>query len=108
MERTVHDSASLAPVRLPAVVMETLDVTKFNQQRRTLDEKTPSHEEVWSAIRYLDFEMKDRAGTRNAIIALMAALLIICVTLSFDCADCKVPQDPVMANRGNVGFRWTS
>lgn len=56
-------------------------MAKFNDPRRTLAEKTPSHEEVWSAIRYLDFEMKDKADTRDAIIALAAALLIICVTV---------------------------
>ena len=56
-------------------------MAKFNEQRRTLDEKTPSHEEVWSAMRYLDFEMEDKTGTRNSIIALVAVLLIICVTV---------------------------
>jgi len=56
-------------------------VAKFNEQRKTLDEKTPSHEEVWSAIRYLDFQMDDKTGIRNSIIALAAVLLIICVTV---------------------------
>jgi hypothetical protein len=56
-------------------------VAKFNEQRRTLDENTPSHEEVWSAIRYLDFQMEGKARSSNAIIVLAAALLIICVTV---------------------------
>jgi hypothetical protein len=57
------------------------NVPKFNEQKKTLDQKTPSDQEVWSAIRYLDIEIDERPSTRKAIIALAAALLIICVTV---------------------------
>jgi hypothetical protein len=56
-------------------------VPKFNEQKKTLGQKTPSDQEIWSAISYLDFEIDEKPSTCNAIIALAAALLIICVTV---------------------------
>ena len=53
----------------------------LNQQKENPDQKAPSDQEVWCAIRYLDFEIEDKAGIRNVVIALAAALLIICVTV---------------------------
>jgi hypothetical protein len=54
---------------------------EFNEQKEKLDQKAPSDQEVWFAIRYLDFEIDDKAGIGNLVIALAAALLIICVTV---------------------------
>jgi hypothetical protein len=56
-------------------------VHKFNELKYTTDQKTPSDQEVWSAIRYLDIDIDEKQGTRNAIFALVAALLIICVAV---------------------------
>ena len=56
-------------------------MSKFNELKNTTDQKTPSDQEVWSAIRYLDLEIAERQSTRNAILALVAALLIICVAV---------------------------
>ena len=56
-------------------------MSKFNEQKKVQDQKTPSDEEVWTAIRYLDIEIDEKSTTRNALIALTAALLIICVTV---------------------------
>ncbi len=54
---------------------------KFDEQKKILDRKTPSDNEVWAAIRYLDIEIDDKPGTRNAIIAMAGALLMICATV---------------------------
>jgi hypothetical protein len=56
-------------------------VSKFNELKNTTDQKTPSDQEVWSAIRYLDLEIAEGQSTRNAILALVAALLIICAAV---------------------------
>jgi hypothetical protein len=69
-----------SPVHSPAV-MENINVPKFNEQKKTLGQKTPSDQEIWSAIRYLDFEIDEKPSACNAIIALAVALLIICVTV---------------------------
>lgn len=63
------------------MVVENINVPKFNEQKKRVDQKTPSDQEIWSAIRYLDFEIGEKPSTRNAMIALAAALLIICVTV---------------------------
>jgi hypothetical protein len=76
----IFDFASLAPSASPAVV-ENINVPKFNEPKKTLVRKTPSDQEIWSAIRYLEFEIDEKPSTCNAIIALGAALLIICVTV---------------------------
>ncbi len=52
---------------------------KFDEQKKILDRKTPSDNEVWVAVRYLDIKIDDKPGTRNAIIAV--ALLMICATV---------------------------
>ena len=67
-----------SPVHSPAV-MENINVPKFNEQKKTLGQKTPSDQEIW--IRYLDFEIDEKPSACNAIIALAVALLIICVTV---------------------------
>jgi len=54
-------------------------VSKFNEQKKVLGQKTPSEEEVWTAIRYLDFELDWKTRTDRVMIALAAALLIVCV-----------------------------
>lgn len=54
---------------------------EFNEQKESLDQKTPSDQEIWSSIRYLDFEIEDKATTRNAMTALAAILVMIFVTL---------------------------
>ena len=76
-----RDSTSLTPVRLPSVGGGKANVRKFNELKNTTDQKTPSDQEVWSAIRYLDLELDEKHRTRNAICALVAALLIICVAV---------------------------
>ena len=53
---------------------------KFNEQKRTIEMESASDEEVSLAIRYLDLEVEDKAGTRNLIIAVVAALLILGAT----------------------------
>jgi len=58
-----------------------LNVSKFNERKRTIELESASDREVWLAIRYLDFEVEDKAGTRNLIVALLAILLIIGATL---------------------------
>jgi hypothetical protein len=62
-------------------VVENINVLRFNEQKKTLGRKTPSDQEIWSAIRCLDFEIDEEPSICNAIIALAAALLIICVTI---------------------------
>jgi len=54
-------------------------VSKFNEPKKVLDQKTPSDEEVWTAIHYLDFELDRKTRTDRVMIALAAALLIVCV-----------------------------
>jgi len=54
-------------------------VPKFNEQKKTLDEKAPSAHEVWSAIRYLEADIEQKPSTLNVIIPLTAILLFICV-----------------------------
>lgn len=61
--------------------MMELNVSKFNERKRTIELESASDREVWLAIRYLDFEVEDKAGTRNLIVALLAILLIIGATL---------------------------
>ena len=53
---------------------------KFNEQKKTLDQKIPSDLEVWSAIRYLDIEVREKPSPRNALIALGVLLLMISAT----------------------------
>jgi hypothetical protein len=55
-------------------------VRKFNELK-TLDQTTPSDDEVWAAVRHLDIEIDETPLTHNAIIVLAAVLLIICVTI---------------------------
>jgi len=52
-----------------------------DEPKEMVEQQAPSDQEVWSAIRYLDFEIEDDPSSRNAIFALMAALLIIFVTV---------------------------
>jgi hypothetical protein len=66
---------------LPSVGGGKANVRKFNELENTTDQKAPSDQEVWSAIRYLDLEIDEKLSTRNAILALVAALLIICVAV---------------------------
>lgn len=54
---------------------------EFDESNETVEQQAISDQEVWSAIRYLDFEIEDDPSSSNAIIALMAALLIIFVTV---------------------------
>jgi hypothetical protein len=44
------------------------------------DEKTDQEREIWSAIRYLDPDEKEksRAGNVAAVIALLALLFVVC------------------------------
>ncbi len=55
---------------------------KPNEQRKTLSQNGLSDEEIWSAIRYLDPDTH-KATTGNAIIAFVAVLSIICLTILF-------------------------
>lgn len=54
---------------------------KSKELKNTTEQKTPSDQEVWSAIRYLDIDIDEKQSARNAILALVAALLIICVAV---------------------------
>jgi hypothetical protein len=54
---------------------------EFDESKETVEQQALSDQEVWSAIRYLDFDIEDDPSSRNAIFALMAALLIIFITV---------------------------
>ena len=80
-EATIENFASLVSSPLPVEIVENGNMPEFNEQKETLDQKALSGQEIWSAIRYLDFEIEDKVTTRNAVVALAAALLIICITV---------------------------
>ncbi len=75
------------------MAVERLTCASFNELKKTPDQKTPSDQEVWSAIRYLDIEIDEKQSTRNAILAPVAALFdYLRRGLAASRADCEIPR----------------
>jgi len=57
---------------------------KDTEHREAKDEETPSDQEIWWTIRYLDSDLKDRAtdGGVTVTIALLALAAIVCVVVA--------------------------
>jgi type IV secretory pathway component VirB8 len=54
---------------------------KNSEHKKAKDEETLSDQEIWSTIRYLDPEVKDKAAAGGLIIALLALFAIVGVVV---------------------------
>jgi hypothetical protein len=57
-------------------------MAKNIEHKKAKDEETPSDQETWWTIRYLDPDVKDKASDNGVIITVLALFAVVCVVVA--------------------------